>query len=94
VTKRAFWLFALMLVVTVVPAFAQSGGGSTGSIQGEVVDESGAILPGVTVTAVGTAMLGTQSATTNTQGIYRFTGMPAGTYKLTFRDARLRQGGP
>jgi hypothetical protein len=84
VRKRAFWLFALMIVLAAGPAFAQGGAGSTGSIQGEVVDESGAVLPGVTVTATGATLLGSQTATTNAQGIYRFLGLPAGTYKLAF----------
>jgi hypothetical protein len=74
----------LLLVVSAASAFAQGGAGSTGSIQGEVVDESGAAVPGVTVTAVSSVLLGTQSATTNAQGVYRFPGLPAGTYKLTF----------
>ncbi len=85
--KRVLWLIALMAVVTAGPAFAQGGAGSTGSIQGEVVDESGAILPGVTITATGTMLLGSQGAVTNAQGIYRFLGLPAGTYKLTFELA-------
>jgi hypothetical protein len=74
----------LLAVCAVAPAFAQGGAGSTGSIQGEVVDESGAAVPGVSVTAASSVLLGTQSATTNAQGIYRFLGLPAGTYKLTF----------
>ena len=79
-------LAALLLALgfTAPPLFAQGGAGSTGSIQGDVVDESGAVLPGVTVTATGPALIGTQTATTNAQGIYRFLGLPAGTYKLTF----------
>jgi hypothetical protein len=77
VRKRVLWIFALLAVVAAGPAFAQGGAGSTGSIQGEVVDESGAVLPGVTVTATGTTMLGSQTAVTNAQGVYRFLGLPA-----------------
>ncbi|MEO6436830.1 MAG: carboxypeptidase regulatory-like domain-containing protein, partial [Tepidisphaeraceae bacterium] len=80
------WLAALLLLVVagVSPAFAQGGAGSTGSIQGEVTDESGGILPGVTVTVSGTSMMGTRTDTTNSQGIYRFLGLPAGTYNVKF----------
>ena len=39
------WLFAVMLVA---PALAQK---TTGDITGSVVDSTGAVLPGVTVTA-------------------------------------------
>jgi len=82
--KRSLWFLALLAALVTGPAFAQGAGGSTGSIQGEITDESGAVLPGVTVTATGAAALGAQSAVTNSQGIYRFTGLPAGTYKLVF----------
>lgn len=82
--KRVLWLFALMAVLAAGPALAQGSAGSTGSIQGEVVDESGAVLPGVTITATGAMLLASQTAVTNAQGIYRFLGLPAGTYKLTY----------
>jgi hypothetical protein len=64
--------------------FAQGGAGSTGSIQGTVTDESGGVLPGVTVTASGESMMGVRTDTTNAQGVYRFLGLPAGTYKISF----------
>ena len=82
--NRILWLWVLALVVAPASAFAQGGAGSTGSIQGEVVDASGAVLPGVTVTASGPSMVGTQTVTTSSQGVYRFLGLPAGTYRLSF----------
>jgi len=82
--RRSLWSLALAVIAAAPLALAQGGAGSTGSIQGEVLDESGAMLPGVTVTATGTTLLGVQTATTNSQGAYRFPGLPAGTYKLTF----------
>jgi len=80
------WLAALLLLIvaSASPVFAQGGAGSTGSIQGEVTDESGGVLPGVTVTVSGTSMMGTRTDTTNGQGIYRFAGLPAGTYTVKF----------
>ena len=80
------WLAALLLLIvaSASPVFAQGGAGSTGSIQGEVTDESGGVLPGVTVTVTGTSMMGSRTDTTNGQGIYRFAGLPAGTYTLKF----------
>ena len=71
-------------MVAASPAFAQGGAGSTGSIQGTVADESGGILPGVTVTVSGTSMMGVRTDTTNAQGTYRFLGLPAGTYDIAF----------
>jgi len=90
VRSRTVWLLMLMAVCSAVPAFAQGGAGSTGSIQGQVVDESGAMVPGVSVTATSPILLVPQSTTTNTQGLYRFPGLPAGTYKLAFEMPGFR----
>jgi hypothetical protein len=69
-------------------AFAQGGGASsTGSISGQVVDESGGVLPGVTVTATSPAQMGTLSAVTNEEGMYRFPSVPPGMYKVQFELA-------
>ncbi|PYQ00140.1 MAG: hypothetical protein DMF82_22905, partial [Acidobacteria bacterium] len=80
----------VMAVLCAGPAFAQGGAGSTGSIQGQVVDESGAIVPGVSVTATSPVLLVPQTTTSNGQGLYRFPGLPAGTYKLTFEMPGFR----
>src|SRR5688572_33014107 len=81
---RRVSVLAVLACLAAAPLFAQGGAGSTGTIQGQVVDESLGVLPGVTVTATGSAMLGAQTATSNPQGTYRFVGLPAGTYKLVF----------
>jgi hypothetical protein len=75
---------AIALLVSAT-AFAQGGGASvTGTIQGRVTDASGAVLPGVTVTASSPSMIGTQSQVTNENGGYRFPAVPPGAYTLTF----------
>ena len=67
---------------------AQGGGASsTGTIQGRVADSSGAVLPGVTVTATSPSMIGTQTQVTNENGSYRFPAVPPGVYELTFELA-------
>ncbi len=71
-----------VLLLSIAPARAQ--GPTSGSINGTVTDNTGAILPGVTVTATSPALLGSQTATTNEQGIYRFPSVPPGVYKLTY----------
>jgi hypothetical protein len=53
-------------------------------LTGTVRDAQGAVLPGVTVTATSPALLGTQTAVTEPNGVYRFPNLPAGTFKLTF----------
>ena len=81
-TLLAAW--ALLLAVS-SPAVAQGGGASsTGSISGQVVDSNGNALPGVSVTATSPAQIGTLTATTNEEGIYRFPSVPPGQYKVEF----------
>jgi hypothetical protein len=76
---------AAFMVTVSVPAFAQGGGASsTGTIQGRVTDAQGAVLPGVTVTATSSALLGQQTAVTTENGNYRFPAVPPGTYTLTY----------
>jgi hypothetical protein len=69
-------------------AFAQGGGASsTGTIQGRVTDAQGAVLPGVTVTAISPALLGVQTTVTSDTGNYRFPAVPPGTYTVTYELA-------
>ncbi len=78
---------AALVVGLLFPAAgaAQGGGASTtGTIQGRVADSSGAMLPGVTVTATSPSMIGTQTQVTNENGAYRFPAVPPGAYELTF----------
>ena len=60
-------LAACLLASTHV--FAQGGGASTtGSINGKVADSSGGVLPGVTVTAASSSLMGVQTSVTDTGG--------------------------
>ena len=62
------YVFALMLIAISRPAstaFAQTVNAMTGSVVGKVMDESDAILPGVTVTIKGPAMMGLKSDVTD-----------------------------
>lgn len=63
------------------PALAQT----SGSINGVVTDNTGAVLPGVTVSVQ--AQQATQTAVTNEQGQYRFPSLVPGTYRMTFELA-------
>jgi hypothetical protein len=62
-------------------AFAQR---TTGTLVGTVTDETGSVLPGVTVVLRGESIMGTQDNVTNEQGFYRFPALPPGTYHLSF----------
>jgi hypothetical protein len=57
----------------------------TGTINGTVTDESGAVLPAVTVTLTSEALITrTSVATTDQEGNYRFVALLPGSYNLKF----------
>ena len=69
-------VFATMLVGN---AFAQSG---TSTVRGSVSDQTGAAVPGATVTISNPATGFSRSTTTNNNGTYQFPGVPPATYRL------------
>ncbi|MEO8217103.1 MAG: carboxypeptidase regulatory-like domain-containing protein [Acidobacteriota bacterium] len=70
-------------------AFAQSGSATTGSISGVVADSSGAILPGVTITAVNIDTGLTRNAVTESDGAYVLNLLQPGRYRVTAELAGL-----
>lgn len=81
-------LATLGVVFGTVPAAAQA---PTGDIVGRVVDSSGAVLPGVVVTATGGALIQPLAATTGDTGTYLFPGLqPGNTYVVKFELTGFR----
>ncbi|MEP7116715.1 MAG: TonB-dependent receptor [Acidobacteriota bacterium] len=74
------WLFALAALIAPLTAEAQI---TTGVLRGVISDESGAVLPGVTVTLRGRAVPGAPTTVTNESGVYRFVNLPPGSYDVT-----------
>jgi hypothetical protein len=76
--------FALALFLSL--GFAASAGAQgqaiNGTIEGTVADESGGVLPGVTVTLTNTDTGDTRVVVTNEQGIYRAPLLRLGTYRV------------
>src|SRR5215510_12193199 len=67
------------------PRLAFAGQGQDASIIGQVTDESGAVLPGVTVTASSPALqIQTITTITNERGEYRLSPLPIGTYEVVY----------
>ncbi|HEY7111633.1 MAG TPA: TonB-dependent receptor, partial [Thermoanaerobaculia bacterium] len=71
---------ALAILLLVVPSISAQ---TTGRIEGTVVDQNGAPLPGVTVEASSPNLQGTRTAVTGSDGHYRLPSLPPGTYKVT-----------
>ena len=76
---RALLVGVLVLVLASVTSWAQL---STAQLSGRVTDESGAVLPGVTVTATQTDTGLTRSLTTDENGMYVLPNLPTGPYRL------------
>jgi hypothetical protein len=71
-------LVALVGLAVVSPVFAQSA-----SIEGVAKDQQGGVLPGVTVTLRNQGSGVTRTASTATDGRYRFLAVPPGRYRMT-----------
>lgn len=80
--KEKLFVFALLVFMLATPAFPQA---VTGGITGRAVDNTGAVIPGVEVTISSPAMIGgARTALTDEQGVYRFTLLSPGVYRVTF----------
>ena len=81
-SKRAHLRFLVLVVCLLTPiaAFAQL---TTGSINGTITDDSGAALPGVTVTAKNVATGVARTAVTESDGSYAIPLLQPGTYDVT-----------
>src|SRR5438093_11128859 len=96
-------LFAAAVVVVTlisdVPAFSQS---INGTISGTIEDASGAVLPGVSVTATNNATGVVTAVVTNEAGAYNFASLISGVYTVsaelpgfrskTYKDVQLGNG--
>lgn len=69
------------LLGSVLPASAQD---FRGRINGTVTDNTGAVLPGVTVTVSSPALIQPQVQVTSAEGDYRFLALPPGVYTVDF----------
>jgi hypothetical protein len=78
IATRVF-VSALLLLFMAGPALAQA----TAQISGTVRDESGAVLPGVTVTVTQTDTGFTRTVVTDATGAYVVSNLPTGPYEIT-----------
>jgi len=78
--KRHILGSAFLLVLGCASAFAQQ---TTGNVTGRVVDQQGAAIPGVTVTAKSPTTGFTRTETSDNEGLYRLSALPVGNYEVT-----------
>lgn len=82
VCRAALGAGVVALVLTAGTASAQNIGQTTGQIEGVVVDATGAVLPGVTLTFSSPALAGTKVVVTDGNGAFVVPGLPAGLYRV------------
>jgi hypothetical protein len=75
-------LGALVFALVSTPAFAQ-GGGATSAIAGVVLDSSGGVIPGASVTATNQATAGSFTAVTASNGTFTIPALNVGRYTVT-----------
>src|SRR5258706_15239888 len=81
-SRRRRVLLILMFLLWLVPV---AGYAQEAVILGRVTDESGAVLPGVTVTATSPSLQVPQMlAATDERGEYRLSSLPIGTYTVVY----------
>jgi hypothetical protein len=74
-------LILVAALVVPVPVWGQQ----TGTVAGVVRDVQGAVLPGVSVSITGPALIGgPRTIPSGSSGTYQITGLPPGTYAVTF----------
>jgi outer membrane receptor protein involved in Fe transport len=78
-------LLALCLALFASNALAQTI--TTGSIEGTVIDQNGAAVPGVTVNVTSPNLIQPQSAISNDEGSYHILNLPPGRYTVTVEAA-------
>src|SRR5205807_9658264 len=85
--RLRLFIFGILLVAAFVGAsscclWAQSA--TTGALRGTVVDPTGAVVPGVTVTLTNITTGQAQVTTINANGLYGFSLLSPGTYEVDF----------
>ncbi len=79
--KTTLWVFLAAGLLLAPQVMAQN---PTGTLTGTVTDDSGAGLPGVTVTATSPKLQGARNSVTGTNGGYKIAFMPPGEYKISY----------
>ena len=76
------WLFSILAVLVLVPSLAFAQGFQTGTLSAVVKDQSGAALPGVTVTVTSEERGTQRTGVTESNGVATFPVLPLGFYKV------------
>ncbi len=81
--RRIFTIATVVLALTLSVTGQAWAQGSTGTISGTTADQTGAVLPGVTVRATNSGTNLTREVLTNESGQFQLTFLPVGTYDVS-----------
>src|ERR1043166_1702135 len=81
--RRVFEAIATLGVLLAIAGSSYGQGGTTSTLNGVVVDTSGAIIPGANVTAKQTATGVSSETVSNAEGVFSFPALNTGTYTVT-----------
>ena len=79
---KKFLMLAMITLISVGAVFAQAQS-SSADLVGNVVDQSGAVVPGATVTARNSATNISKTTTSNESGEFKIIGLPPGDYEVS-----------
>src|SRR3981189_941297 len=74
--------FLIVLALLFTPAAASAQRATTGTVTGKIVDSSGAVLPGATVTLTSPEAMGQFTAVSDENGSFRVANLPPTTYDV------------
>ncbi|MBV9482082.1 MAG: TonB-dependent receptor [Acidobacteria bacterium] len=86
-SRPAWLLFSMILFIMPAPSWPQE---ATGRITGTVSDPTGAVVPGVQITATNSATAVSRQTTTNQDGYYQVLALPIGNYNITAEHEGFR----
>jgi hypothetical protein len=89
-SKLHLQLLAVLLFALQWVPFATGQTAGTGALIGTVTDPTGAVVPNATVTLTSEDTGQVRTATTGADGVYRFTLLPPGSYKVRFAAAGFK----
>lgn len=81
---KLFIRFGFIPLAAVLLLAASASAQTTTRLIGTVRDHQGGVLPGVTITATSSALIGAQTVVSEGNGTYQFPTLPAGTYTVLF----------
>ena len=91
--RKIKYVISSCMIVAFIGCFLNMGAQTTTStIEGTVTDPNGAVIAGAKVSANGTTLATERNVVTDSDGYYRLTALPAGSYTVTISQQGFTTG--